>query len=378
MTTHNFELIELRHRLHSHPEVSGSEYHTSYEIHEFIKKYPPDEMVVPLAKTGAAYSYKGKKPGPTILLRADIDAIKVSELNKSHYKSIQHGVSHLCGHDGHTTILCGVGKALSLNRDFCGTVILLFQPAEETGKGALAVLNDPNFKKFKPNYIVGLHNVPGYPKNSVLVRQGVFASASKGMEIKLFGRSAHAAYPETGLSPTLAIAELIVQFTDAIKNETFQEKTLLTIVHAALGDLSYGVAPGYAELHATLRSTGNTEMNQLEHWCQNTVRIIAAKYRLQHQIKWHDEFVATENDPYLVDILCNVIDQQKLTKTDLSEPFRWSEDFGYYGPHIKSLYFGIGAGMDCAPLHDPNYDFPDELIETGIQVFIGLLNNLSR
>lgn len=375
---HNFDLIELRHKLHSHPEVSGSEYHTFAIILDYIKRYPPDEIIVPLAKTGAAYIYKGKRPGQTVMIRADIDALKASELNNKEYSSTQDGISHLCGHDGHTTILCGLAKQLYTDRDFAGTAILLFQPAEETGKGALSVLNDPNFKLLKPDFIIGQHNIPGYPTNSILIRKGVFASASKGMEIKLFGRSAHAAYPETGLNPTLALSELIQQFTDSVKTKSFDDPILLTIVYATLGELTYGTAPGYAELHATLRSSGNAGMFQLESWCQHITNTIAAKYRLQHQIKWHDEFVATENDPYLVGILNEVIDQQKLQKIAIKEPFRWSEDFGYYGQHIKSLYFGIGAGLDCAPLHDPNYDFPDEIIETGIQVFLGLINNLGR
>lgn len=373
----NFDVVELRHDLHRHPEVSGFEYNTFTKILNFISSCNPDEIIAPLAKTGAAYVYKGLRPGPVIMLRADIDGLKANETCSKEYKSIHEGVSHLCGHDGHSAILCGVAQKLATNRDFGGKVVLLFQPAEETGKGALAVMADPNFEYIRPDWIIGMHNVPGFEKHSILIREGVFASASKGIEIKLLGRSAHAAYPETGLNPSMAIADLIQHYSETVKTKSFDDKTLLTIVHASLGELSYGTAPGFAELHATLRSSGNAGMLQLEGWCEHIALKIAAKYRLQHQIKWHDEFVATENNPELVTMLEKVAEQLHLPKLTLSEAFRWSEDFGYYNQHIKSLYFGIGAGLDCAPLHDPNYDFPDEILNTGIQVFMGIIKNLA-
>jgi amidohydrolase len=375
MQNNSFSHVQLRHWLHQHPELSGREFNTIATITEFIGKLHPDQTIKPLAGTGAAFIFEGKDAGPVIVVRADTDAVATDEINNFEYHSVYSGASHLCGHDGHTAILAGLACNLANERIASGKVVLLFQPAEETGAGAKAVLADPAFISLNPDCIIGLHNLPGFDKHEIILRRNVFASASKGVEIKLFGRSAHAAYPETGISPVAAIAELI-ESLNAITSPLFENYILLTIVHAKVGERSYGIAPGFAEIHATLRAFDDRDMDLLVNICVTEVCRIAAKYRLQHQILWHEEFPATLSNEQLVELALQAASAENLKVRFPEEPFRWSEDFGYYTSRYKTLFFGLGAGSACAPLHDPEYDFPDDIIPTGIRMFRQLINRI--
>jgi amidohydrolase len=158
------ELIQLRHKLHKYPEVSGNEKETANCVLLFLSKYPPHELVTTLGGEGILAIYKGKNVGKSILFRCELDALPIQEMNSFNYKSVYEGVSHKCGHDGHMAILCGLGKKLYENPIEKGTVMLLFQPSEEDGKGAKRVLHDSKFKEIKPDFAFALHNLPGYKK----------------------------------------------------------------------------------------------------------------------------------------------------------------------------------------------------------------------
>ena len=153
-------LIELRHILHAHPELSGQETLTNRILNEWVKQTHPDHIIEKIGGYGLAAIYKGAKPGKRILIRGDIDALHIPEPNDIPYRSQNQGISHKCGHDGHATILCGLAQWLGEQRPDQGEVVLLFQPAEETGQGAQAILNDPQFEQIKPDVAYGLHNLP--------------------------------------------------------------------------------------------------------------------------------------------------------------------------------------------------------------------------
>ena len=280
------KLIKLRKDLHSNPELAGEEKNTSDKINNFIGRFYPDEIITELGGHGLAFIFKGKEKGKTILFRSELDALPISEQNDFEYKSSIENVSHKCGHDGHMTILCGLASTIKNNKPDKGKVVLLFQPAEETGKGAEAVLEDKKFEQIKPDYVFALHNLPGYPAGSVVIKDGTFASASKGMIIKLHGKTSHASEPENGITPTPAVAS-IIQRLPLVPNEIKKENhfCLITIIYARIGDVAFGTTPGYAEIMATLRSYHDEDMNYITEECKKIVKEESEKYGLKYHYR---------------------------------------------------------------------------------------------
>jgi len=370
------EIIEFRHELHTYPELSEQEINTAARIVSFASKYAPDDIIQNIGGHDVAVVFKGKKPGPTIMIRADIDALPFAELNVLSYKSTHKGISHSCGHDGHTAIAAGLIPYYSSNKLDRGTLAILFQTAEETGKGAELVLKDKQFQKITPDYIFGLHNIPGYAKGSVIIKDGVFSSASKGIIIKLEGKSCHAAEPDKGLNPALAMSELINNLSSLPRSLSENgHLNMITIVHAKLGEDSFGTSPGQAVIMLTLRSENNNDMQLLNKFAIKSAETITEKHKLKLEISYAEEFSATENNTEAVEIVKSVAiaKNQGIMITD--KAFPWSEDFGRFTENYKGAFFGIGAGINHAVLHDQYYDFPDDIIKHGINMFIGIVDH---
>ncbi|MCW8906868.1 MAG: amidohydrolase, partial [Sedimenticola sp.] len=227
----------LRHELHRHPELSGRESTTAQRVTGFFRNLQPDRMLQGLGGEGLAFVFACQAPGPRVLLRCDMDALPIQESEPLPHRSRRPGVSHKCGHDGHMAIMAAVGEALARRRPARGEVVLLYQPAEETGQGARAVLDDPRFESVNPDLCFALHNIPGYPLGQVLVRDGAFSCASRGMAIKLSGKTAHAAQPETGRSPAAAMCRIIEQLSN-LPPELLppHELAFATVVGSRLGE----------------------------------------------------------------------------------------------------------------------------------------------
>jgi len=368
------ELIALRRNLHQHPELSGKEFLTSEKLARYVASNQPDEIITQVGGTGFAAVFEGKTPGKTFLFRAELDALPISEINDFGHKSAFAGISHKCGHDGHATILAGLSRLLHQNPIKSGKVILLFQPAEETGDGAKAILSDEKFEQIKPDFVFALHNLPGFPLNQIVVGNANFAAASKGMIIKLFGKTSHAAYPESGLSPALAMTGIIRDFIQlSLDKQSFEDFVLLTIIHSRLGDVAFGTSPGYAEVMATLRSYNNRVMEILTQKAIKIVEEATDKYGLTEKINFTEEFPATVNQPVAVDFVRKSAYKNGYKIHEIIKSFRWSEDFGHFTNKFPGAFFGIGSGKNHPDLHNPDYDFPDELIETGIRMFYGII-----
>ncbi len=363
------KIIVLRHELHQHPEISNKEYYTSAKIAEFMKSFTPDE-VISLSTTGKAFVFKGKKPGKTLMFRAELDALPVTESSGRAYCSKNPGIAHACGHDGHMAIIAGLAQKIAMNRPEKGKVVLLFQPAEEVEQGALYVINDPEFKKIEPDYIFALHNIPGAEINTVLLRRGTFAAASKGMTVKLYGKTSHAAEPENGISPANAISAIIRDLNMLVEGKKlFKDMTLLTIIHIRLGEISFGTTPGYAEILITLRSFENEDMELLTRKSEKIIYDIANAENLKCEISYEEVFPALVNDNEFINLSEQSAIENKLDIEHLEYPFKWSEDFAYFTQQYKGCLFGLGAGINHARLHHADYDFPDEIIESGINLF---------
>lgn len=370
-------LVKLRRELHQNPELSGKEHQTR----ERLKKHLADrgvQSIQDLGETGFICEFHGEEEGPTVLIRGDIDALPIQEINTFGYRSITDGVSHKCGHDGHSTILCGLAESLVKEPILKGTALLLFQPAEENGEGAKSILADPNFH-YRPNFVFALHNLPGYPLHQIVCREQSFTAAAKSIIISLEGKTSHAAEPEKGLNPGRAISRIIDMFDEVSQpNPEFSDFALSTPIHINMGTLAYGVSAGYGEVHYTLRTWDNEVMKEFTEVIESRVKNITNSENLGLQISWTQEFSANENDSEAVDEIVNAARINSFKYIEREIPFKWGEDFGLFTEKFKGAMFGIGSGEDCPALHNPDYDFPDEIIPTGVNMFHSIIKNLLK
>lgn len=372
------ELTAWRRDLHRNPELSGQEAETAARVVEMLQATAPDEIITDLGGHGVAACYIGAKAGSTVLLRCELDALAIQELSTAPHRSSRDGIAHLCGHDGHMAILAGVARWVDENRPQKGRVVLLFQPAEEDGSGAAKVIADPKFAAITPDIALSLHNMPGIPFGHAAIEVGPMACASRGMKVVLTGRTAHASQPETGVSPALAIAELIPALTGLATQGRPQDAsfTLATVTHVRIGEAAFGVAPAHAELWVTLRTQQDATMAALVDRAEDLVTTAANQFGLNSAITYHDVFHHCMNAPEATAILEQSIVEEGLTPVRGYLPMRASEDFGRFGDIANSAMFLLGAGTDRPALHNPDYDFPDELIKTGANIFIRALRRL--
>jgi len=361
--------IKLRHKLHQHPELANAEVGTAARLVNYLAPLSPDQIITGIGGTGVAACFGEATTGRTVMLRCELDALPITETNAFDYRSITAGISHKCGHDGHMAILAAVAQHYSLNRPKVGRVILLFQPAEETGEGAIKVLKDKVTQQLNPDFVFALHNAPKYPMGEVLIKTGTICCASRGVIIRFMGKTAHAAQPETGNSPVKAVYQLLPLFEQLpTLINSHSEFTFATIVGVKLGEKAFGTSPSDAEIYVTLRSEHDLEMERLADIVNDKVKALAIKHKLAYSIESEDVFDATVNHDEAVSVITNALNDEPVHFT--ANPFRWSEDFGQFTRLHCGALFGLGAGEDTPALHNPDYDFPDQLIETGSRYFI--------
>lgn len=372
------ELVAWRHALHRQPEVSGEEEQTAARVVEMLQPLGTSQIVTGLGGHGVLAVFDSGVPGPSVMIRAELDGLPIQELGTSDYQSDIPGKGHLCGHDGHMAILGAVARVLSRQGPLRGRVQLLFQPAEENGQGAKAVISDPMFRDWHPDWSFALHNMPGLPLGHVALKAGPVNCASRGMCIRLTGRTAHASTPDTGISPAPAIARLMSDLPKlGMGGELTDDFRLVTLTHTRMGEPAFGIAPGEAELWATLRTMTDDHMSDLVAEAEACVRNAAAAAGLQVDWDYADDFRHCENDPDAVAQLEKALQDEGIGWDAQGLPMRASEDFGRFRDLSKSAMFLLGSGMDRAHLHNPDYDFPDDLIPIGARVFLRTVRNLT-
>jgi amidohydrolase len=321
--------------------------------------------------------YDSGRAGPTVLFRSELDALPIEELSGVPHGSTVPGKSHMCGHDGHMTILAALGRQFGQRRPARGRAVLMFQPAEETGNGAADVIADPRYGEIAPDFAFSLHNLPGTPLGHVRLKPGVVNCASRGMRIVLEGRTAHSSMPETGVSPMRALSRLMPALTDLSRagfdSDDFR---LVTIGHCDMGEAVFGIAPGRAELWATLRTRRDDRMADLVAAAEALVREAAAADGLACDIDYHEIFVASLNDEEAAAHLRAALDAEGVPHDEAELPMRASEDFGRFGHGARSAMFFLGSGEAHPQLHNPDYDFPDDLIPIGARVFMRVARDL--
>ena len=371
------ELREIRRQLHRYPELSGSEAETARRLESFLRDCHPQLLLNGIGGHGVAAVFDSGQAGPSVLFRADMDALPIDESGDFPHVSTVRGVSHKCGHDGHMAILLGLAAILGKEKVRSGKAILLFQPAEETGEGARKVLSDEKFAALRPDYAFALHNLPGFPKEQIVCKAGPFTAAVKSLIIRLHGRTAHAGQPETGLNPAFAIESILGLCRKmTLLEEDHPDFAVITPVFVELGEKAYGVSAGYGEVHLTLRTWTVTDMERLCKKFTRRVEQIAESENIAFKTEWLQEFETCRNDPSSVELVRQAAADNGLSYIEKQTPFRWGEDFGFFTQRFQGAIFGLGAGKDVPPLHDQQYDFPDDIIMAGSHMFHSILEKV--
>ncbi len=379
------KIYDLRHRLHSIPEASMHETQTKAMLMSFLKENTDLEIVDRGEWFYAVLKSPDDRDGQRlpIAFRADMDAVCGQDGKPGHY----------CGHDGHSSILCGAAVLLSHAMEKCENVYagdrnnnseavcqsqiinrdvyFIFQPGEETGAGAKLcreLIAEKNIGE-----VYGLHNIPGYPRNHVLTIDGTFACASTGLEIHMTGAASHAAYPEAGKNPGPALARLLLE-VERLTEEYNRSKGFvrMTLIGMDVGSANYGVAASEGTIRMTVRAEKEKIFASYVDEIKKLARNMADDGEFELDIQEIERFPATENHAKNVDKLRKCAADQNIVATELAEPMRWSEDFGFYLQETNGAFFGVGDGEDHAQLHTAGFEFPDEIIETAIKMFVGL------
>ncbi|HNP34268.1 MAG TPA: amidohydrolase [Woeseiaceae bacterium] len=377
------DIVTFRKALHAQPELSERETETSKAIVGRLTIAGPDAIIDRLGtmKTGICAVFDSGKPGPTVLIRAELDALPIQESNTFEHRSRTEGVSHKCGHDGHMATLLAVAESLRDDPLASGRAYLLFQPAEETGTGAAAVIADARFQALTPpDFVYAFHNVPKYPLGRVLVRDGLFAQGSVGFIVKFSGRTSHSSYPEDGINPSLAVTELVTAVNSLAGGLAGQvaAPVLGTISYAQLGVAekgpNFGTTPGEASVMGVVRAHRSEDLLLVRAHLAALTESLASASGLEHELSWHEAFAATTSNPQCVKIIERAAAKAAMTVERLDQAFRWSEDFGYFTDAYDGAFFGLGSGIEQPQLHDDGFDYPDELIEIGAKLYRAIID----
>ena len=376
----NLDLVELtafRRELHRFPEVSGEEKETARRITTALTALAPSRILTGLGGHGVAAVFDSGRDGPTVLFRAELDALPIPEENEIAWRSTVAGKSHVCGHDGHITMLLALGRLISRRPIARGRVVLMFQPAEEDGSGARAVVADPAFQEIRPDWAFAIHVEPGRPFGYVATRPGLINCASLGLEISLTGKTAHAATPEDGLSPALAIASLIPALQALGPGGPLDAAIrLVTITHARIGEPSFGIAPGEGVIYATLRAAQDSDVADLEASARRLAQQAAQDNGRDVSGAVFDHFAASINDPEAYAVATRAMGALAVPHGAEGLPMRASEDFGVFGWDAKAAMLCLGPGETHPALHNPDYDFHDDLIPIGSAIFERIAHDL--
>ena len=369
------ELTAIRRDLHAHPELSFTEERTSKLVADYLRKLGI-ETHVGLAKTGVVGVIPGKnKSGKGVGLRADMDCLPMNELNTFAHKSKNEGRMHACGHDGHTTMLLGAARYLAETRNFDGTAYVIFQPAEEGGGGGQVMVNEGLFDKFPANEVYAVHNWPGLPAGQMAVRAGPVMAATDEVQVTVRGRGGHGAMPHLVVDPVVAAAQIINALqTIASRNVEPVDAVVVSICSMQTSQLgAFNVVPDAVKLVGTVRSFRPTTRDLAEQRFKQICSKTAEAMGCTAEITYTRGYPATVNSAREAQFAAKVGERVfgKANVITEHEPTMGGEDFSYMLQARPGAYVflgqGGGAGGEAAPcfLHNPNYDFNDEVIPMG-------------
>jgi len=362
----NDKIIALRARLHGCPELSGQEIETLAVIRDFLKANT--SLTVETMDGWLLATHWEGEGLDEIGFRADMDAIPAGDAIPC-----PGGARHGCGHDGHSAILCALALGLE-GRTFGRNIRLIFQGAEETGEGAKHICDTwPGLQRL--HRIYGLHNIPGFPKGTILTRPGCFACASEGFIAHVQGRPAHAAYPGDGANPAELLSRLVLAIPGMIEWILRGDDRLLmhTVISIRVGGENFGLSASEGRLCLTLRGHRQADIDALADAIAAFVRAGCKSAGMTCRFERRDVFPDTTNPDGVVDAALARWRRAGLPVKLLDEPMRWSEDFGWYLKRVPGMFFGVGIGEDHPGLHTAEYQFDDGIIETAARGMMAML-----
>ncbi|MGV4792774.1 amidohydrolase [Rhizobium sp. F40D2] len=355
------DMTAWRRDLHSHPEFGFDEKRTATFVAQKLREFGLDEVVEGVGGTGVVGTLRRGGGNRSIALRADMDALRIAEQGDRPYRSQTAGVMHACGHDGHTAMLLGAARILSEEGNFDGTVRFIFQPAEEWGKGALAMLDDGLMTRFPFDEIYGLHNIPGLPVGVFETRAGAIMSAEDNFEIVLKGVGGHAARPHSGNEVLVAACALVTNLQTIVSRRLDPTDIGVVSVTELLTDGTRNALPGLARILGDARSFRPEVSAAIEKQMRRIAEGTALAHNVSAEVNYTREFVPLLNDAALAEeafAAARSVFPSENVKVR-REPMTGSEDFARFLDHVPGCFVFLGNGEDSAPLHNPNYDFND-------------------
>ncbi|ANQ29249.1 M20 aminoacylase family protein [Vibrio natriegens] len=375
------QLMSWRHHLHQHPEIGFEEYQTA----EFVTQILSDmglEVTTGIGGTGLVASISRGTSHKAVAIRADMDALSICEAsNERNYASQHQGKMHACGHDGHMAMVLGAAKLLTDNPDFDGTVRFLFQPAEEHGRGAKAMMADGVFERFPVDAIFGGHNMPGMPLGTIATRSGGIMASEDNFEITIQGSGTHAARPHMGNDPMVIAANIILALQTIVSRNVDPSQPAVVSCTEILTDGLRNAIPGNVVIKGDTRSYSKAIQTQLEERMRCLVKGICEAHNANGTVTYTHEFAPTVNTEEYVSLAVETAVQVvgKNNVEDNIQPMMISEDFGAFLQKIPGnfVFFGNGhqIGQGGTPLHSAHYDFNDELLVTGANYFATVAKN---
>lgn len=356
------EMTGWRRDLHAHPEFGFEEKRTAAFVAAKLREFGLDDVAEGVGGTGVVGTLKRGSGNRAIALRADMDALRISEQSSAPYRSGNPGIMHACGHDGHTAMLLGAAKLLAGEGGFDGTVRFIFQPAEEWGRGALAMLDDGLMQRFPFDEIFGLHNMPGLPVGHFETRAGPIMSAEDNFEIVLKGLGGHAARPHAGNETLVAACALVTNLQTIVSRRLSPADIAVVSVTELITDGTRNALPGLARILGDARSFRPEVSAAIERQMRIIADGTAATYNVAAEVTYSREFVPLRNDAELVDAAFaaarSVFEPGNIALA--REPMTASEDFARFLDHVPGCFVFLGNGEASAPLHNSSYDFNDD------------------
>lgn len=371
------DMTAWRHDIHRHPELGFQEARTSRKVIELLTDFGL-EVHSGLGKTGVVGVLKRGTGNRAIGLRADMDALPIQESNEFSHRSINDGVFHGCGHDGHTVMLLGAAKRLAAEGGFDGSVYFIFQPSEEDGRGALAMIEDGLFDRFPMEAVFGMHNMPGIPAGRFAVREGAIMTSEDIFIITLRGRGGHASMPERTVDPVIVAAEVLLSLQTIVSRSLSSRDWGVVSVTEILTDGARNVIPSEVVIKGDCRALSLEVQQLIEKRMREIVAGVCAAHGAEGEVVYRTEFVPTVNSAAETQaaVQAAVAVAGELAVDADCPTCGASEDFARMLLCKPGCYILIGngeAGPCATSLHNPHYDLNDEILETGCRYWVSLV-----
>jgi amidohydrolase len=367
------EIISVRHHLHQHPELSWEERETSLFIQRFLAPLGI-EIRTGIAGYGVIAVIRGQQPGRTVGLRADMDALPIIEKTGLPYASKNPGVMHACGHDGHTATLLGATKVLAqLRPQLKGTIVCVFQPAEENGGGGAKLLKDGALDEFPIEAFFALHGWPYIPAGTIGIRDGAMMAAIDDFEIMVRGKSGHAAHPMLAIDPVLISAHIIIALQSLVTHERHGADPLVLTVTMIHGGTADNVVPAEVKINGTLRTMQDETRERMNRRLFEVAESTAKIFGGTAEVTIEKGYPSLVNDPTMVARVARIAEKVVGAGNvlELKEPSMGGEDFAYYLQKYPGAMFRVGVGPN-PPGHSDMFNYNDDALEVGMRMMAGL------